>query len=211
MVTNLDSGYVEVTPGMGCGLKGRLITAGWFTGAAIVPVFFFFVLTEAMTSNAGSGARSGIAVRGVWLFAVLPISTAALMGFIFGWQIVDPNQRTTPTYAALQGMLVALFSYVLFTIVFGAWLTWADASSGAVSVSTVVPMLITIFLVGFVFVGWLVLIAGAIAGWLLFRSFSKKPRPLLKRIGRESRERQPLDRCSGRSVPVDLRWGRASR
>jgi len=91
------------------------------------------------------------------------------MGFIFGCQIVDPLCRTTAWRAALRGTLVAFSSYVLFIVAWGVSATGPTDLSWRDSLSRAVSQMAMLFLLGFVLVGWLILIAGALAGWLLYR------------------------------------------
>src|SRR5258707_1328666 len=118
MVIDLNSDYVEASLSRwGLGLKARLVAASWFAGAACVPVIFFFLLFGmGIGGNGGNGFRLDLVIWILWLFAVIPISAAALLGFTFGGQIIDPLYRTTAWGAALRGTLVALLSYVLFVI-----------------------------------------------------------------------------------------------
>ena len=175
MVTNFDSDYVEASLSTwGLGLKARLMAAGWFAGAACVPVIFFFLLFwMGMGGSAGSGFRLDVTIWILWLFAAIPISAAALLGFTLGSQIIDPLYRTTAWRAALRGTLVAFFSYVLFAIACAVSVAASTDSSQTASLSDAASMMVMLFLFGFVFVGWLILIVGAFAGWLLYRVSNK--------------------------------------
>jgi len=176
MVTNLESDYVEVTSGsVELGLKARLMTAGWFAGAACIPISLIFLLCGAMKFNSLSDLTFSHVLWFVWLIGTIPVSAAALMGFIFGCRIVDPFYPTTPGRAALRGTLVAFFSYVLFVMAYGVSITLLSTNYREASLSAAVSMMVVVFLFGFVLVGWLLLIVGALAGWLLYRTASNDP------------------------------------
>jgi len=175
MVTHYECDYVEATSGRwGLGLKARLLAAGWFAGAACVPVCAFFLFIWVMMANAGSDVRfTQETIRFVWLFAAIPISAAALMGFMFGCQIVDPLFRTTAWRAALRGTLVAFLSYVLFVVGYGVSAAVSTDLPRTDSLIHGVSVMAFVFFIGLVLVGWLILIAGGLSGWLLYR-VSKK-------------------------------------
>src|SRR5437588_4187270 len=78
-VLNVTSDNLASLSDSQVGLLPRVIAAGWFACAACVPVIFFFLM-----SDRGEGASTEDLLTGVVLFAVLPISIAALFGFIIG-------------------------------------------------------------------------------------------------------------------------------
>jgi len=177
MATDFESEYVEVTPGsLGLGLKARLMVAAWFAGSACIPVLFFFVFSWAISSN----SRFDAALWFIWLFAAIPISSAALLGFIFGCQIVDPYSRITSGRAALRGMALASFSFVLTIVACGMLAAVSTNLSWSDSLVRSAEIMFLTFIFGFFVVGWLVVIIGALAGWLLYRVSSKDSALFLK-------------------------------
>jgi hypothetical protein len=146
------------------GLVPRLITAGWFAVAACIPVAFFFLVFGGIWSN----SLQGVDLRSVWFFGGIPISAAALLGFSVGYRIVDPFYNNTAGGAALRGTLVSFLSYVLFMAAYGALAALSTGSPQTNSLENSLGMLLVVFLFGLFYVGWLILIAGAVAGWLLF-------------------------------------------
>jgi hypothetical protein len=169
MATHFECDYVEAKLGRwGFGLRSRLMAAGWFAGAACIPVLLVLLLLGFIVSSSANRVQLISAISLVWLLAVTPISATGLMGFIFGCQIVDPLYRTTAWRAALRGTLVGFFSYVLFIVAWGVTVTAPTALSRTDSLSDVVSKMAMLFLIGFVVVGWLILIVSGLAGWLIY-------------------------------------------
>jgi hypothetical protein len=99
------------------------------------------------------------------------------MGFIYGCRIIDPLYSISAGGAALRGALVAFFSYVLFITLYGVIVLTNFLK--AASLSDAAGIIVLVFVVGFILVGWLLLIIGAVAGWLLFRVSRKDPASFL--------------------------------
>ena len=107
---------------------------------------------------------------GGWWFVVnLPVSIAALLGFTIGSQILDLTRTTTAARAMLRGVVVASCSYlglvvlnICLAIVFSA-----HQPRGGQSLGSAVWWILFVYGVGAIFVGWLILIAGGWAGFLL--------------------------------------------
>jgi len=162
-ITKPDSGESGMPKGE-LGLRPRMISAAWFSVAAIVPVVFFFLTFGGVWTD----GFAHIELWSLWFFCAIPISAAALCGFSVGYRIIDPMNETTAWRAALRGALVAILSYVLFMAAYGVLAVVLSGSRQNGSVVDTVSTLLTIFLIGVVLVGWLILISGAVAGWLLF-------------------------------------------
>src|SRR6266852_4153901 len=159
------SGHSDVAQdSLSLGLLPRLIAAGWFSVAGGVPVIFFF-LAFGGVRDSGTEKLNPFAL---WLFGIVPVSSAALAGFTVGSRIVDPTRRPTSGRAALRGISVALLSYVLFmAIYFGSVALSSQFSGGNRSFENFPYWFLMIFVFGLIFVGWLIVIVGAIAGLLL--------------------------------------------
>ena len=153
------------------GLRPRLIAAVWFASAALLPVILFFVVfggwSFLILGKWDAGDRD-LNILMVWLFGVVPVSAAAFWGFTVGSRLTDENKTTTPLRAAIRGISLALLSYLLFMAFY----------FGTVALASVLPnqnqslkefpvWFFLIFVLGLVYVGWLIVIAGAIAGPLL--------------------------------------------
>jgi hypothetical protein len=148
------------------GLLPRLLAAWWFAVAASVPVTFFFVVFV------GFGGNEAGDFLGVWLFGEVPIVAAAFLGFTIGTPIVDRLRVNSAWRAALRGVAVALLSYVLLI---GTWVAaWAipdsygSSSTPRQSLAQFANEIVAVASIGALFVGWLIVLAGAMAGWLLF-------------------------------------------
>ncbi len=153
------------------GLLPRLIAAGWFAIAALLPVILFFVVFGGLWSFVVFGkwdSDKSPNIFVVWLFGIVPVSAAAFWGFTVGSRLIDGTRAATPLRAAMRGISVALLSYLLFMAFY----------FGTVALAGVLPnqnqslkgfpyWFLAIFALGLVFVGWLIIIAGAIAGPLL--------------------------------------------
>lgn len=146
------------------GLRPRLLAAGWFACAAAIPVIFFCGASGGFTRN----GLDGVELRGLLLFAAMPVSAAALFGFRVGSRIVDPLNCGTVGGAALRGMWVAFLSYLLFIGACGVLGILAAAAGQSGSLGDAAGMALLLFVVGMFYVGWLVLIVGAVAGMVLF-------------------------------------------
>ena len=146
---------------MRVGLASRLLAAVWFACTACIPIIYFFgVYERAFWSNPNSLFDSST------LFIVLPIILAAFFGFTIGSKILD-EKGITPGSAALLGALVAIASYWGMMIGF-ALVSTSNAAKGWPNPLEVVGLVLVFGLFGMVAVGWVVVLAGAVSGWLLF-------------------------------------------
>ena len=146
---------------MRVGLASRLLAAVWFACTACVPIVYFFGIFErGAWSNRNPSFDSSTVV-----FIMLPICLAAFFGFTIGSKILD--ERITQGLAALLGALVAIASYCGMMIGY-ALVSTSNAASGWPDPLEIIAGVIVFALFGMVFVGWLVVLAGAASGWLLF-------------------------------------------
>jgi len=165
------------------GLPPRLIAAVWFAAFACLPVGFFFVLFGRWMGD--SQAR----FAELWMFAELPIATAAFFGYTRGAVILDSLRVTGGLRAAIRGLEVAFGSYVVFILLFYSVVTLANIPREGNGQSVDLSAPVAVFFYGLVFVGWLIVLAGAWAGWLLFRMSRKEAwREKLSRRLRVSRQ-----------------------
>ena len=149
------------------GLMLRLIAAGWFAAAAFVPIAGFLVIFASQSRSDVHAARDGVWF-GFWFFVLFPISLAAFYGFVIGSRILD-LERLGPWRATLRGMAVAVLSYLSMPVINGIAAILYSPRLGAFfeSPESILYWMVVIYGVGAVFVGWIIVIAGAIAGLLL--------------------------------------------
>ena len=152
------------------GLRPRLFAATVFAVAAAFPVvWFFFIFGGARGSNFES-----LHFFPVLFFGIVPVSAAALCGFTVGSRLADGSETITDFRAAGRGVAVALLSYVLFmafwlgAIVLGGVLpNQSQNPSQNWSIGGFLGWFAVMFVFGLVFIGWLIVGAGAFAGLLL--------------------------------------------
>src|SRR6266404_3585794 len=147
------------------GLVPRIIAGGWFAGAACIPIIFFFVLF-----SRGLVWEPAI----VSIYILLPVSLATFFGFSLGSRILNDRIVTGGWSAAIHGASVAMLSYCGFwlaELVILVTITNKD-------VADIFRSMLTGIMVGTILVGWLVLLAGSLAGWLLIRFSNQSIYPL---------------------------------
>jgi hypothetical protein len=180
---------------MRVGLAARLLAAVWFACTACVPiVYFFWVFERASWSNPNPSFDSGVTV-----FVMLPICLAAFFGFTIGSKILD--ERITQGLAALLGALVAIASYWGMMIGFGL-LSTANSAKVLPNPLEIIGSVILFGLFGMVFVGWLVVLAGAVGGWLLFLWASSDLGPSISWVTKDDARR--LNYSAGAALFVVL-------
>jgi len=180
---------------MRVGLGSRLLAAVWFACTACVPIIYFFgVYERAFWSNPNSLFDSST------LFIVLPIILAAFFGFTIGSKILD-EKGITPGLAALLGALVAIASYWGMMIGF-ALVSTSNAAKGWPNPLEVVGLVLVFGLFGMVAVGWVVVLAGAVSGWLLFLWTSSDLAPSIAWVTKDDARR--LNYAAGAALFVAL-------
>ena len=146
---------------MRVGLSSRLLAAVWFALTACIPVVYFFGI---FGRTALFGPDLGIAVA-VWI--VLPISLAAFFGFTIGSKILDKRSGESGWTAPFLGALVAIASYCGMMLGYALVAVVGDSRSWPNPLE-VFGLMLLMGLYGMLIVGWLVVIAGAVSGGLLF-------------------------------------------
>lgn len=143
------------------GLAPRLAAAFGFALAACVPVGFLFLTIGRWLAATES--------ENIWFYSGLPVSSAALCGFLFGAKIFDSRKIETAFQAAKHGVKIGLVSYVLFVLALAAPMTVSMTPFSPLGLLYVIGFF---FLYGGIFVGWLIIAAGAFAGLILHRFFA---------------------------------------
>ena len=141
---------------MSTSLSKRSLFAGiWFALAASIPVAYVFLSFGEL--------KPKIIADSELLTALVPILISGLIGSFLGSSILNPAKMKSGWRASVRGFLISLLTYVLFIFL--------------AAVSSIIPSddpfnVIVFwgfgFLFGFYFVGWLILLVGTLAGWLLF-------------------------------------------
>jgi hypothetical protein len=146
----------------------RNLFAGlWFAAASAIPVLFLIVVLGEQFPKFGQRRRS---------IVVLSILLSGIIGLFYGSAILNPEKIKSGLQASLRGLLVGLLSYLSLYVCF---VVGFPIKNGFVFSDFLYAALVLggIFGIGFVIVGWLVLITGTAAGWFLYllRKFWDEP------------------------------------
>jgi hypothetical protein len=153
------------------GLTPRLIAAGWFAVAALIGILSVVVVLSALSApSQGRVERDSHQFALLGLMA-LPIAIASLFGFTLGSRILDSQQKRSAPRSVVLGMLIAFLSYLTMPIFHLVWaLILVGQGFESQNALTIDPYwILAIWGVGAILVGWLLLIAGGTAGFLLFK------------------------------------------
>jgi hypothetical protein len=137
----------------GIGLRERLRAGVWFACAGAIPAVLFLLLFGGRTLD----------LQALLFFLLAPSTIAGLFGEFLGASILDEGEVSTAAEACWRGLVVAVFSFITYLIVLVVPFTRNPNAPD--------PFATFLFLCfyGSIFVGWLVLLVGASAGWLLFK------------------------------------------
>ena len=159
-----------------------IFAGAWFAAACCVPLTPVWMETVSVVSVI---PWSELLLKHIALTGILPISISGLCGYRVGVSIFDPNQVKTAKQAVVQGIKVALWSYAIFAILWSVIVIISMMISERMpNQGFIIPLLqftlgalVMVGVIAAVVLGWLVILAGATAGWLLF-----KIRPLLSKL-----------------------------
>ena len=91
----------------GLALKLRLLAAGWFALAALIPVIIFGMIAAPYARQAF--ADDSYAWPSMfWLFCGLPVAAACFCGFMWGSSILDRERVKTDFQSILRGLVVGI-------------------------------------------------------------------------------------------------------
>jgi hypothetical protein len=150
----------------------RLVAGAWFGATACLPLTLVWI-EFIFNSQAKPWYGYVAAVSG---YCVLPIMIATTFGWLLGADILDRQRVLTPLRAMLKGLLVALYSILVYLFLFGlfagAGMSIYEPPPGDVSILVRLQLFLVgfsgVLVIGLITVGWSALLAGAAAGWLLF-------------------------------------------
>ena len=153
------------------GLIPRLIAAGWFAAAALMGVLSVLVGLSSLSAPSqgrGVGDSHQFALLGIM---ALPIAIASFLGFALGSRILDSRQRRSGPRSMVLGMLIAFLSYLMMPIFNLVWvlILRGPGVDYQNALATSAYWILAVWGVGAILVGWLLLIVGGMAGFLLFK------------------------------------------
>jgi len=135
----------------------RIYAAMWFMLAGCVPVLFVVLY--------GLSHGNGLPIdRYLFLFILPPVLLAGIFGFLIGADILNPTKVKASRQAAVRGLLVAVLSWLTFTVVVSILAPFTEPFR-----VNPISWFIGMFLISALLVGWLILIVGIAAGWLLYK------------------------------------------
>src|SRR5689334_6624722 len=99
--------------------RQRFLAGVWFVVASAIPAVIALVFFDIHFAIGTGGGRCVHSLLFRYsLFLLLPVLAAGACGFTFGAVIFDPVFIATAARAFVQGMAVALVSYILFALAF---------------------------------------------------------------------------------------------
>ncbi|MDQ2856533.1 MAG: hypothetical protein M3R68_09405 [Acidobacteriota bacterium] len=138
-------------------LKHRAYAALWFMAAVLLPVLFVFG-----TFLQAPAPRADILEVVIW-FLLIPLLITGLLGSLLGARILDSTKKRSGWGAAFRGLLITGAAFLFSAIIISAW----DAHKN--EYTRFINTLFMMLLVGSMVIGWVVVLIGATAGWLLYQ------------------------------------------
>jgi hypothetical protein len=138
----------------------RSIAGSWFAVAGALASFPIWLLVLGLSYRGGPDALVAI------LVALLPAVAAGLIGASYGSSILTSSRVTTRRHAVARGILVGSGSLAFFLCVIADVVTSTSTES-----SEFLQSLVFFEFFGFILTGWLVWVAGGLAGLLLFNVY----------------------------------------
>jgi hypothetical protein len=142
-------------------LKRRAYAGMWFMAAGLVP--FLYRLPDLLPT-----ALSSLTLELVG-FILVPVLVTGLIGSLLGAGILDPYKVRNGWHAAFRGFIIAALSFLLSAILISAW----DVSNN--EYESFVNLLFMMLIVGTMVIGWMAVIVGTFAGWLLYQLREFRP------------------------------------
>lgn len=127
--------------------------------AGVIPAFFFAMLLLNTTDFAGNSFIQSrrAAVEFVFWFIFIPVGLTGVLGSLIAAGILDPQKLRGGWQSALRGLLVLVTAFLLFSVVI------------SLRETTFLRTWFLLLVFGSVAVGWLIVMVGILAGWLLYK------------------------------------------
>ena len=153
-----------------------LLAGGWFAAASCLPLSLLWI---EFISDAWDRSWYVI-LGGTLVYGLLPISITGLLASRLGVAILDIHRVGTSWQAISRGATIAVASFFAYTILLGlvgaVFFSLSEHTPGSNRIIEVLMLffgaLLLVPVLGFFIVGWLAVIVGALAGWLLYKSTS---------------------------------------
>lgn len=143
----------------------RVYAADWFMRAASIPCGLIFAV---FFGSQPPGSTTEFLVSFLAVFAG-PVVIAGGWGAVLGADILDPEVTRGDWQAVLRGVAVAGASFLTYIFVICFWSSCFSHNAHGEFFS----LFILLFVCGTIFVGWLVVPVGALAGSLLYKKQGK--------------------------------------
>lgn len=146
-------------------LKTRALAGLWFIAAGVIPTFYIALLLLNTTDFAGNSFIQSrrAAIEFVFWFIFIPLVLTGILGSLLAAGILDPQKLRGAWQSALRGLLVLVAAFLLFSVV----ISLRETSENGYQ--TFLRTWILMLMFGSVAVGWLVVMVGILAGWLLYK------------------------------------------
>jgi hypothetical protein len=146
-------------------LKNRAFAGVWFMAAGVIPTFYVALLLLNTTDFAGNSFIQSrrAAIEFVFWFIFIPLVLTGILGSLLAAGILDPQKLRGAWQSALRGLLVLVTAFLLFSVVISLRETLENGYH------TFLRTWILLLMFGSVAVGWLVVMVGILAGWLLYK------------------------------------------
>jgi len=147
-------------------MKNRFRAALWFSVAAGVVGLLIMIYDLAQPHR--DAQKKQILLLSL-LFGAVPAVCAAVSGFLFSGDVLDPDKAKGTGRAATRGVVVALATWLMCAV---AMTVYSYIINDRVNI---VRLFVWVFLLGSLTFGWLIAAAGALVGMLLYRVRRTKP------------------------------------
>lgn len=159
--------------------RQRLVAGSCFGLASFIPVIYFwgtFYLLFSLPQTLYKSLPLGVMLGFILTFTLVPSAIATLVGGSLGVRILTPPPNATRNYAKRIGGQVALWSYLGYTLLLSICLTiygsiesstYDSASIVWKAIAGIIGLEILFFLVGGVYILWLIILVNRGAAALL--------------------------------------------